>query len=95
MLLAGCALVPTVAEAGAHGSALAARGSVEQVYATMSVTAGLPPCPGLRGELCRTYLPLVDRAGWSSGLIAAITRPVARRPRCRLRASSVCRSESS
>ena len=29
----------------------------------VSVPTGLPPCPGLRGEPCRTYQPLVNRAG--------------------------------
>ena len=27
----------------------------------VSIPAGLPPCPGLRGEPCRTYQPLVNR----------------------------------
>ncbi len=27
------------------------------------VPTGLPPCPGLRGEPCRTYRPLVNRTG--------------------------------
>jgi uncharacterized protein len=27
------------------------------------VPTGLPPCPGLRGEPCRTYQPFVNRAG--------------------------------
>ena len=27
----------------------------------VSVPTGLPPCPGLRGEPCRTYTPLVNR----------------------------------
>ena len=28
----------------------------------VAVPTGLPPCPGLRGEPCRTYQPLVNRA---------------------------------
>jgi uncharacterized protein len=28
----------------------------------VSVPTGLPPCPGLRGEPCRTYVPYVNRA---------------------------------
>ena len=28
----------------------------------ISVPTGLPPCPGLRGEPCRTYEPLVNRS---------------------------------
>ena len=27
----------------------------------VGVPSALPPCPGLRGEPCRTYLPLVNR----------------------------------
>jgi hypothetical protein len=27
----------------------------------VSVPTGLPPCPGLRGEPCRTYQPLANR----------------------------------
>jgi hypothetical protein len=27
----------------------------------VTVTGGLPPCPGLRGEPCRTYQPIADR----------------------------------
>jgi hypothetical protein len=27
----------------------------------VNITTGLPPCPGLRGEPCRTYQPLVNR----------------------------------
>jgi uncharacterized protein len=26
----------------------------------VAVPTGLPPCPGLRGEPCRTYQPLVN-----------------------------------
>jgi predicted acyl esterase len=29
----------------------------------VSVPTGLPPCPGLRGEPCRTYQPFVNRPG--------------------------------
>jgi uncharacterized protein len=29
----------------------------------VSVPTGLPPCPGLRGEPCRTYQPFTNRAG--------------------------------
>jgi predicted acyl esterase len=32
------------------------------VVAGVSVPTGLPPCPGLRGEPCRQYHPLADRA---------------------------------
>jgi uncharacterized protein len=28
----------------------------------VNVSTGLPPCPGLRGEPCRPYQPLVNRA---------------------------------
>ena len=27
----------------------------------VSVPTGLPPCPGLRGEPCRTYQPFTNR----------------------------------
>ena len=27
----------------------------------VAVPTGLPPCPSLRGEPCRRYLPLVNR----------------------------------
>jgi hypothetical protein len=29
----------------------------------MPVPTGLPPCPGLRGEPCRTYQPITNRPG--------------------------------
>jgi predicted acyl esterase len=29
----------------------------------VSVPTGLPPCPGLRGEPCRTYVPFANRGG--------------------------------
>ena len=29
----------------------------------VSTTTGLPPCPGLRGEPCRTYAPVANRRG--------------------------------
>jgi hypothetical protein len=28
----------------------------------VAVPTGLPPCPGLRGEPCRRYVPLRNRA---------------------------------
>jgi len=31
------------------------------VVAGVAVPTGLPPCPGLRGEPCRPYRPLVNR----------------------------------
>jgi len=33
------------------------------VVPSVSVPTGLPPCPGLRGEPCRDYQPLVNRPG--------------------------------
>jgi hypothetical protein len=29
----------------------------------VSVPTGLPPCPGLRGEPCRSYKPFSNRGG--------------------------------
>jgi hypothetical protein len=31
----------------------------------VNVPTGLPPCPGLRGEPCRTYQPFVNRSATS------------------------------
>jgi hypothetical protein len=28
----------------------------------VSVPTGLPPCPGLRGEPCRAYVPYTNRS---------------------------------
>jgi predicted acyl esterase len=33
----------------------------------VSVATGLPPCPGLRGEPCRGYQPLVNRTATPTG----------------------------
>jgi hypothetical protein len=33
------------------------------VVSGVNVPTGLPPCPGLRGEPCRTYKPYANRAG--------------------------------
>jgi uncharacterized protein len=45
----------------AHSEARASR-IVLPVVSGVSVPSGLPPCPGLRGEPCRRYVPLVNRA---------------------------------
>ncbi len=45
----------------AHGSAMASR-LVLPVVSGVSVSSGLPPCPGLRGEPCRTYAALLNVA---------------------------------
>jgi len=45
-----------------YSPAMASR-LVLPVVAGVSVPTALPPCPGLRGEPCRTYVPLVNRAG--------------------------------
>jgi hypothetical protein len=44
----------------AHSSAMPSR-LVLPVVAGVTVPTGLPPCPGLRGEPCRRYRPLVNR----------------------------------
>ena len=46
----------------AYGGATPSRAMLP-VVPDVSVPTGLPPCPGLRGEPCRTYRPLVNRAG--------------------------------
>jgi hypothetical protein len=45
----------------AHSAKLASR-LVLPVVPGVSVPTGLPPCPGLRGEPCRTYQPLANHA---------------------------------
>jgi uncharacterized protein len=47
------------------------------VVAGLSVPAGLPPCPGLRGEPCRDYQPLANR---SAALAQSGHRTTRRRP---------------
>jgi predicted acyl esterase len=37
------------------------------VVAGINVSTGLPPCPGLRGEPCRPYQPLVNQPGTAAG----------------------------
>ncbi len=44
----------------AHSEAMASR-LVLPVVPSVAVPTGLPPCPGLRGEPCRRYVPLVNR----------------------------------
>jgi hypothetical protein len=46
----------------AHSSRLPSR-VVLPVVSGVNVPTGLPPCPGLRGEPCRTYKPYANRAG--------------------------------
>ena len=46
----------------AHSSTMRSR-VVLPVVPGVAVPTGLPPCPGLRGEPCRSYKPLVNRAG--------------------------------
>ena len=46
----------------AHSRQLPSR-LILPVVPGVNVPTGLPPCPGLRGEPCRTYQPLVNRAG--------------------------------
>jgi putative CocE/NonD family hydrolase len=46
----------------AHSRAMPSR-LLLPVVPGVTVRTGLPPCPGLRGEACRTYQPLVNRAG--------------------------------
>ena len=38
-----------------------AHGPTAEAVAGVSVPTGLPPCPGLRGEPCRTYQAIVNR----------------------------------
>jgi predicted acyl esterase len=45
-----------------HGPKLPSR-VILPVVPGLSVPSGLPPCPGLRGEPCRTYQPYVNSAG--------------------------------
>jgi predicted acyl esterase len=45
-----------------HGPKMPSRVTLP-VVAGVSVPTGLPPCPGLRGEPCRTFQPYVDSAG--------------------------------
>ena len=44
----------------AHSRAMPSR-VILPVVPGVSVATGLPPCPGLRGEPCRRYVPLVNR----------------------------------
>ena len=44
----------------AHSPSMPSR-LVLPVVSGVAVPTGLPPCPGLRGEPCRTYRPLVNR----------------------------------
>jgi uncharacterized protein len=46
----------------AHSPALPSR-VILPVVPGVAVPTGLPPCPGLRGEACRSYQPVVNRAG--------------------------------
>jgi len=46
----------------AHSAAMPSR-VILPVVPGVAVPTGLPPCPGLRGEPCRRYVPLVNRAG--------------------------------
>ena len=45
----------------AHSRRLASR-LILPVVPGVSVPTGLPPCPGLRGEPCRSYQPYVNEA---------------------------------
>jgi predicted acyl esterase len=45
-----------------HGPKLPSR-VILPVVPGLSVPSGLPPCPGLRGEPCRTYQPYLNSAG--------------------------------
>jgi hypothetical protein len=36
---------------------------VLSVVSGVAVPTALPPCPALRGEPCRAYVPFADRAG--------------------------------
>jgi uncharacterized protein len=45
----------------AHSEATASR-IVLPVVPGVTVPTGLPPCPGLRGEPCRRYVPLINRS---------------------------------
>jgi hypothetical protein len=54
------------------------------VVAGVSVPTGLPPCPGLRGEPCRSYRAFVNRkAAVSAPTRRARKRPGSRRPAAR------------
>ena len=44
----------------AHGGSMPSRLELP-VVPGVTTTTGLPPCPGLRGEPCRDYQPLVNR----------------------------------
>jgi hypothetical protein len=46
----------------AHSAALPSR-LILPVVPGVSVPTGLPPCPGLRGEPCRSYVPYTNRSG--------------------------------
>ena len=46
----------------AHSRAMPSR-VILPVVPGIAVPTGLPPCPGLRGEPCRRYVPLVNRFG--------------------------------
>ena len=48
----------TIARSGAMASRL-----ILPVAPGIDVPTALPPCPGLRGEPCRAYQPVVNRAG--------------------------------
>jgi len=50
----------------AHSPAMASR-LILPLVPGVAVPAGLPPCPGLRAEPCRTYEPYADRAVALSG----------------------------
>ncbi len=45
-----------------YGSSMPSR-IVLPVVPNVDVPTALPPCPGLRGEPCRTYVPFVNQAG--------------------------------
>jgi uncharacterized protein len=67
----------------AHGSSKRSTLTLP-VVAAAAVPTGLPPCPGLRGEPCRTYRPLANRSARGSRR-AAQRRAQRPRPRRRSR----------
>ncbi len=57
----------------AHSRAMPSR-VILPVAPGIAVPTGLPPCPGLRGEPCRRYVPLVNRTA-SGGAVRADRKP--------------------
>jgi len=63
----------------AHSRAMPSR-VILPVVPGIAVPTGLPPCPGLRGEPCRRYVPLVNRTEELRNVYAALSAPIGSRP---------------